>query len=183
MQQPCAGHKCSMHASTPLPSAGTSTHGQWSPAAASRALNAISRSSMCCRPPTTTHNHISTHSPTHHCRFFEEELAEACSPLHYNIHLLAYGPLAGGTLSGKYLGGAQPEGARHTKWPGEADAARGLNLLQLLAGRPAACARCTCRQAGRQRHLATQPAGRQAGSSTRSHTYAAQHAPCTVDQV
>lgn len=33
----------------------------------------------------------------------------------YGIKLLPYGVLAGGFLSGKYLGGAQPEGARHSK--------------------------------------------------------------------
>ncbi len=33
-------------------------------------------------------------------RCFDEELAEACAPSHYNVSLLAYGPLAGGTLSG-----------------------------------------------------------------------------------
>ena len=46
-------------------------------------------------------------------RRFETELAEACA--HYKISLLPYGPLAGGTLSGKFLSGEKPEGARHTK--------------------------------------------------------------------
>ena len=35
----------------------------------------------------------------------------------YNVKLLSYGALAGGFLSGKYLNGAKPEGARHTKHP------------------------------------------------------------------
>ena len=34
-----------------------------------------------------------------------------------NIGLLAYSPLAQGVLSGKYLGGKQPEGARGTLFP------------------------------------------------------------------
>ena len=38
------------------------------------------------------------------------DLAEAL--FRENMSLLAYSPLAGGMLSGKYLGGAQPEGAR-----------------------------------------------------------------------
>ena len=32
------------------------------------------------------------------------------------VGLLAYSPLAGGLLSGKYLGGKKPKGARFTKW-------------------------------------------------------------------
>ena len=43
------------------------------------------------------------------------ETAEAC--YHYGVKLLPYGVLAGGFLSGKYLNGAKPEGARHTKNP------------------------------------------------------------------
>lgn len=35
-----------------------------------------------------------------------------------DMGLLAYSPLAGGTLSGKYAGGAKPEGARMTLFPG-----------------------------------------------------------------
>lgn len=31
--------------------------------------------------------------------------------------LLAYGPLAGGTLSGKYLDGGKPVGSRHSQYP------------------------------------------------------------------
>jgi aryl-alcohol dehydrogenase-like predicted oxidoreductase len=66
--------------------------------------------------------------------------------------LLAYSPLAGGMLSGKYLGGAQPAGARYTVFDGlgmrfrkpivheaiDAYAAlaqrRGLSLVQLALG-------------------------------------------------
>ncbi len=36
--------------------------------------------------------------------------------LRENIGLLAYSPLAGGFLSGKYLGGNKPEGARFSTW-------------------------------------------------------------------
>jgi len=49
-------------------------------------------------------------------RSFETELAEACTRSHYNIGLLAYSPLAGGQLTGKYLNG-KPAGARSTKYP------------------------------------------------------------------
>ena len=34
-----------------------------------------------------------------------------------NLGLLAYSPLAGGRLSGKYIGGANPKNARYTLWP------------------------------------------------------------------
>lgn len=43
-------------------------------------------------------------------RSFETGLSEAS--LHENVGLLAYSPLAFGMLSGKYLGGQKPEGAR-----------------------------------------------------------------------
>ena len=45
-------------------------------------------------------------------RTFESELAEACSPRHLNVGLLAYGVLNGGALSGKYLDGTAPKEAR-----------------------------------------------------------------------
>ncbi|KXZ51028.1 hypothetical protein GPECTOR_14g268 [Gonium pectorale] len=50
-------------------------------------------------------------------RHFEEELAETCAPSAYNVGLLAYGVLAGGTLSGKYLNDAKPERSRHSDFP------------------------------------------------------------------
>ena len=34
-----------------------------------------------------------------------------------NFGLLAYSPLAGGRLSGKYIGGINPKNARYTLWP------------------------------------------------------------------
>jgi aryl-alcohol dehydrogenase-like predicted oxidoreductase len=43
-------------------------------------------------------------------RRFEDELAQACK--HEGVSLIPYSPLGGGVLSGKYQGGAVPEGAR-----------------------------------------------------------------------
>ena len=43
-------------------------------------------------------------------RRFEDELAQACK--HEGVSLIPYSPLGGGMLSGKYQGGATPEGAR-----------------------------------------------------------------------
>ena len=45
-------------------------------------------------------------------RVFEQGLAEIA--LREDCGLLAYSPLGGGSLSGKYIGGARPEGARMT---------------------------------------------------------------------
>ena len=60
-------------------------------------------------------------------RTFETELAEACSPRHYDIALLPWTPLGGGMLTGKYLDengkyfGSDsdriPEGSRHKVFP------------------------------------------------------------------
>lgn len=47
-------------------------------------------------------------------RCFDGGLSEIC--YREGIRLLAYSPLAFGKLSGKYLGGAQPKGARVTLW-------------------------------------------------------------------
>lgn len=49
-------------------------------------------------------------------RSFEVGLAEVA--YREQVGLLAYSPLGFGALSGKYLGGAKPEGARITRWPG-----------------------------------------------------------------
>ncbi|MBO6561762.1 MAG: NADP(H)-dependent aldo-keto reductase [Nisaea sp.] len=49
-------------------------------------------------------------------RSFEVGLAEVA--IRENCGLLAYSPIAGGVLSGKYLDGAQPKGARMTMFPG-----------------------------------------------------------------
>lgn len=51
---------------------------------------------------------------------FETDLAEVCSPRHTNVGLMAYSPLAGGSLTGKYIDGT-PEGARFTLFPGYMD--------------------------------------------------------------
>jgi aryl-alcohol dehydrogenase-like predicted oxidoreductase len=47
-------------------------------------------------------------------RRFEDELAQACRK--EQVSLIPYSPLAGGVLSGKYLNGARPEGARFTRY-------------------------------------------------------------------
>lgn len=64
------------------------------------------------RPPISIQNDFSLCD-----RRFEGELAETCSSINHNIGLLAYGALNGGTLSGKYTGGAKPDGARHSAFP------------------------------------------------------------------
>ncbi len=47
-------------------------------------------------------------------RRFEDELAQVCKK--EGVSLIPYSPLAGGVLSGKYLGGATPEGARFSRY-------------------------------------------------------------------
>ena len=47
-------------------------------------------------------------------RRFEDELAQVCR--HEGVSLIPYSPLAGGVLSGKYSGGAQPDGARFSNY-------------------------------------------------------------------
>lgn len=44
------------------------------------------------------------------CRFFDTDLAETCH--HEDVLLLAFSPLAAGFLTGKYQGGAVPDGSR-----------------------------------------------------------------------
>ena len=46
----------------------------------------------------------------------EYEIGLAEISMQEDIGLLAYSPLAGGMLSGKYLNGAKPEGARYSTW-------------------------------------------------------------------
>ena len=48
-------------------------------------------------------------------RTFELELSEIC--LKEDIGLLVYSPLSFGVLTGKYLNGAKPDGARFSLWP------------------------------------------------------------------
>ena len=57
-------------------------------------------------------------------RRFEDELAAVCR--REGLSLLAYSPLGGGVLSGKYDGGAWPEGARFSAY--RADDGRGARM-------------------------------------------------------
>ncbi len=47
-------------------------------------------------------------------RRFEDDLAQACRQ--EGVSLIPYSPLAGGVLTGKYQGGARPEGARFSNY-------------------------------------------------------------------
>ena len=47
-------------------------------------------------------------------RRFEDELAQVCRK--EGVSLIPYSPLAGGVLSGKYNGGARPDGARFSRY-------------------------------------------------------------------
>src|SRR3546814_2638198 len=49
-------------------------------------------------------------------RSYETRLAEVS--IREEVGLLDYAPLAAGTLTGKYLDGQWPAGARRTLWPG-----------------------------------------------------------------
>ncbi len=61
---------------------------------------------------------VSSIQNTYHLmnRLFEQDLAEVS--LREDISLLAYSPIAGGALSGKYLGGQLPKGSRQQLFPG-----------------------------------------------------------------
>ncbi|MEM9757211.1 MAG: aldo/keto reductase [Pseudomonadota bacterium] len=50
------------------------------------------------------------------CRLYDTDLAEVAA--NEDVVLLAYSPLAGGMLTGKYQGGAVPEGSRMSRSPG-----------------------------------------------------------------
>ncbi|KAJ8604893.1 hypothetical protein CTAYLR_004306 [Chrysophaeum taylorii] len=52
---------------------------------------------------------------------FENGLTEVCSPRHCDVSLLAYSPLAGGILSGKYASDDPPQNARLNLFPGFMD--------------------------------------------------------------
>lgn len=67
------------------------------------------------RPVTVQNQYSLVH------RLFESELAEACAPSNLNIGLLPWSALAGGALTGKYLNGAMPEGARFSQFEGRYD--------------------------------------------------------------
>ena len=45
------------------------------------------------------------------------DIANSEVSINENCGLLAYSPLAGGRLSGKYIGGKNPQNARYTLWP------------------------------------------------------------------
>ena len=51
---------------------------------------------------------------------FDTDLAEVCAPRQSNVGLLAYSPLAGGALSGKYaVEGKATENSRFNLFPGQ----------------------------------------------------------------
>ena len=49
------------------------------------------------------------------CRIFDTDLAETC--FHENVKLLAYSPLVGGMITGKYLNSQVPENSRLSRVP------------------------------------------------------------------
>jgi aryl-alcohol dehydrogenase-like predicted oxidoreductase len=64
-------------------------------------------------------------------RRFEDELKQVCRQ--EGISLLPYSPLGGGVLSGKYLDGARPEGARFSRYL-EMAGSRQVEMAQRFAG-------------------------------------------------
>ena len=64
-------------------------------------------------------------------RRFEDELKQVCRQ--EGVSLLPYSPLAGGVLSGKYLDGKRPEGARFSKYL-EMKGERQFEMAQRFAG-------------------------------------------------
>jgi len=83
-----------------------------------RGLESWSRVNSANAVPTNLH-HVLQNDFSPFLRVFEGELAEACAPSHYNIGLLSYGVLLGGTLSGKYLNGYDHSKGRHALFQGE----------------------------------------------------------------
>jgi aryl-alcohol dehydrogenase-like predicted oxidoreductase len=57
-------------------------------------------------------------------RRFEDELSTVCA--REQVSLLAYSPIAGGVLSGKYLDGAWPEGARFSRYKDDSSRTRSM---------------------------------------------------------
>lgn len=53
-----------------------------------------------------------------HCIFEPVDLVEVCLPQNYNVGLLAYSPLAGGSLTGKYLNPEACTSGRFNLFPG-----------------------------------------------------------------
>lgn len=74
-------------------------------------FDAIARALGCATPASIQNSYSLLY------RDFETHLAEACAPSNANVPLLAYSPLAGGALTGKYLSKKVPEGARFTLYP------------------------------------------------------------------
>lgn len=64
-------------------------------------------------------------------RRFEDELKQVCRQ--EGVSLLPYSPLGGGVLSGKYLDGARPEGARFSRYL-EMEGQRQFAMAQRFAG-------------------------------------------------
>jgi aryl-alcohol dehydrogenase-like predicted oxidoreductase len=64
-------------------------------------------------------------------RRFEDELKQVCR--NEGVSLLPYSPLGGGVLSGKYLDGARPEGARFSRYLGM-EGQRQFAMAQRFAG-------------------------------------------------
>jgi aryl-alcohol dehydrogenase-like predicted oxidoreductase len=64
-------------------------------------------------------------------RRFEDELKQVCRK--EGVSLLPYSPLGGGVLSGKYLDGARPEGARFSRYL-EMEGQRQFAMAQRFAG-------------------------------------------------
>ena len=55
---------------------------------------------------------------THKCLVVAVDLVEVCLPQNCNVGLLAYSPLAGGSLTGKYLNPETSASGRFTLFPG-----------------------------------------------------------------
>jgi len=83
---------------------GTSNETAWG---LMRSLAASERESL--KPFDFVQNHYSMMN-----RRFDDALAECCE--HEQVSLLAYSPLGGGVLTGKYLDGKSPDGARFTDY-------------------------------------------------------------------
>ncbi len=72
-------------------------------------------------------------------RRFEDELANVCAG--EGVSLLAYSPIAGGVLSGKYQDGAWPEGARFSRYKDHSPRTRSMTRRFVSEATRAATAR------------------------------------------
>lgn len=75
-------------------------------------FDAVARANGYARPVTIQNSYSLI------TREFEGDLAEACARRNANIPLLAYSPLAGGALTGKYLEPPFPKDGRFSVFPG-----------------------------------------------------------------